>query len=151
MFTKLFKLLTLNLYIYSFALGNRKIMEFYSILFSHVISDNFLIISFISPFNKRLILILVCVFVCVCGWGLHAMIRVWRTEDDFSELVPFSTIWVLGIKLIFLGVEMRKCLYLLSLLTHYIYHLMHILSLYANPDQKRPDQGTYFKIYYPTV
>lgn len=125
----------------------------------------FLLFHLFPFFKKRLILILVCVcvfarehacmracvFVCVCGWGLHAMVKVCRTENDFLELVPFSTIWVLGIELIFLGLEMSKCLYLLSLLTHYIYHLMHILSLCANPDQKRPDQGTYFKIYHPTV
>lgn len=50
MFTKLIKLLTLNLYIYSFALGNRKIVEFYSTLFSHVISDNFLYYFIYFPF-----------------------------------------------------------------------------------------------------
>lgn len=58
----------------------------------------------------------------------------------FWNWVPFSTIWVLGIKLIFLGLGMSKCLYLLSLLTHYINRLMHILNLYANPDHKRPTQ-----------
>lgn len=58
----------------------------------------------------------------------------------FWNWVPFSTTWVLEIKLIFLGLGMSKCLYLLSLLTHYINRLMHILSLYANPDRKRPTQ-----------
>lgn len=93
----------------------------------------------------------VFVFVCVNGWGLHAMVKVWRTEDDFLELVPFSTIWVLGIKLVFLGLGMSKCLYLLSHLTHYINLLMHIHSLYADTDRNRSDQGTYFKFYYPAV
>lgn len=73
MLTKLIKLLTLNLYNYSFSLRNRKNMEFYLVLFSHMISDNFLIISFISLLKKKINLILVCECVCV---HVHAYVRV---------------------------------------------------------------------------